>query len=413
MNNEILVEVKGVSKKFCKDLKRSLWYGLKDLTGDFLGIKVKREQLRKREFWAVRDVSFELKRGECLGLIGHNGAGKSTLLKILNGLIRPDEGEIRIRGRVGALIELGAGFNPVLTGRENIYVNGQVLGFSKKEIDSKLEEIIAFSEIGEFIDTPVQNYSSGMKVRLGFSVAAQLEPDVLLIDEVLAVGDIGFRVKCLNRISELLEKCAVIFVSHSMPQITRICTKGLLMGHGKMDVFSSDIGQVIESYYALFDSEKESVIGSGNASIEEFKVENYDRFENGAYVFSRSDMEIQADVSINQKIQSYAVHAIFIDAETKPVAMASSLTDNLIFQNAPGLQQVKLKIPLIFSDGTYSIHFTIVEILSGNRIGETLLSHRGLTKVIISRNTYPSSIPIQLPASWSISGLLKQKKNKI
>ena len=217
---EILVKAEGVSKKFCKDLKMSLWYGVKDLIAGLRGNKEKR-LLRPKEFWAVRDISFELRRGECLGLIGHNGAGKSTLLKILNGLINPDEGKVTIKGRVGALIELGAGFNPILSGRENIYNNGAVLGFSKKEIDEKIEQIIDFSEIREFIDMPVQNYSSGMKVRLGFAVAAQMEPDVLIIDEVLAVGDLGFVLKCFKKIDAILPNTAVIFVSHSMPMISR------------------------------------------------------------------------------------------------------------------------------------------------------------------------------------------------
>lgn len=201
--NEVLVKVEGLSKKFCKDLKTSLWYGVKDLYNSTLGMKTG-DSLRKDEFWAVKDISFELRRGECLGLIGHNGAGKSTLLKILNGLINPDEGKVTIKGRVGALIELGAGFNPILTGRENIYNNGAVLGFSKSEIDLKIEEIIDFAEIRDFIDMPVQNYSSGMKVRLGFAVAAQIKPDVLIIDEVLAVGDLGFVLKCFKTIDTIL-----------------------------------------------------------------------------------------------------------------------------------------------------------------------------------------------------------------
>ena len=177
--DDVLVKVEGLSKKFCIDLKTSLWYGVKDLVTGIRGNKHERE-LRPKEFWAVKDISFQLKRGECLGLIGHNGAGKSTLLKILNGLINPDAGKVTIRGRVGALIELGAGFNPILSGRENIYNNGAVLGFTKKEIDAKLQTIIDFSELEEFIDMPVQNYSSGMKVRLGFAVAAQMAGNGLL-----------------------------------------------------------------------------------------------------------------------------------------------------------------------------------------------------------------------------------------
>ena len=230
-DKEVLVKAEGLSKKFCKDLKTSLWYGLHDLYSNFKGNKEER-QLREKEFWAVKDINFELRRGECLGLVGHNGAGKSTLLKILNGLIKPDAGKVTIKGRVGALIELGAGFNPILTGRENIYNNGAILGFSRKEINEKLDEIIDFAEIREFIDMPVQNYSSGMRVRLGFAVAAQMQPDVLIIDEVLAVGDLGFILKCFKTIDNILPHTAIIFVSHNMPMVSRICDEIILMEHG-------------------------------------------------------------------------------------------------------------------------------------------------------------------------------------
>lgn len=246
---DVLVRVSGVSKKFCLSLKKSLFYGLKDMGNELLGRRHGGHGgLRPKEFWAVHDVSFELKRGECLGLIGRNGAGKTTLLKMLNGLIKPDAGRIEMRGRVGALIALGAGFNPILTGRENIYVNGSVLGLSKKEIDAKLDEIIDFAEIGEFIDTPVQNYSSGMAVRLGFSVASSINPDILLIDEVLAVGDISFVFKCLNRIAEILPRCAVIFVSHQMPFVARICSHIFVMERGQEIYSGENVARGIELY---------------------------------------------------------------------------------------------------------------------------------------------------------------------
>lgn len=235
MNDETLIKVEGVSKKFCRNLKKSLWYGIKDLGNEILGRRHGGNgALRLGEFWAVNDVSFELKRGECLGLIGRNGAGKTTLLRMLNGLIKPDSGRIEMRGRVGALIALGAGFNPILTGRENIYVNGSVLGLKKREIDRKIEEIIDFSEIKEFIDTPVQNYSSGMTVRLGFSIASSFTPDILILDEVLAVGDASFRAKCYRRIGECISSSAVIFVSHNMEQIARICNICCVLEKGEL-----------------------------------------------------------------------------------------------------------------------------------------------------------------------------------
>ena len=230
--NEVLVKVEGVSKKFCRSLKKSLWYGVKDMAAEVVGGKGNHEALRDGEFWAVNDVSFELRRGECLGLIGRNGAGKTTLLKLLNGLIKPDHGRIEMRGRVGALIALGAGFNPILTGRENIYVNGSVLGLTRQEIQGKIAEIIEFAEIGDFIDTPVQSYSSGMLVRLGFAVATAIEPDIVILDEVLAVGDASFRAKCFKRMGSVLRNCAILFVSHDSSQVSRVCTKALLLEHG-------------------------------------------------------------------------------------------------------------------------------------------------------------------------------------
>jgi lipopolysaccharide transport system ATP-binding protein len=247
---EVLVRVEGVGKKFCRDLKRSLWYGMKDIAAELLPGRRDLERhatLRPSEFWAVDDVSFELRRGECLGLIGRNGAGKTTLLKMLNGLIKPDKGKIEIRGRVGALIALGAGFNPILTGRENIYVNASVLGFGRQEIDDRLQEIIEFAELGDFIDTPVQSYSSGMAVRLGFSVAIHTEPDVLLLDEVLAVGDAAFRDKCYRRVNKLRKRAAIIFVSHNMEQIARISSRSLVLAKGQAS-FYGDVSGAVKTY---------------------------------------------------------------------------------------------------------------------------------------------------------------------
>jgi len=232
--SEILVKVENVSKKFCRSLKLSLWYGMQDLGKELLGRRHGGNgELRPNEFWAVKDVSFELRRGECLGLIGSNGAGKTTLLRMLNGLIKPDSGRIEMRGRVGAMIALGAGFNPILTGRENIYVNASILGLSNREINEKLERIIDFADIGEFIDAPVQSYSTGMAVRLGFAVASTLDPDIMILDEVLSVGDMKFQAKCFNVLSALRKKgTAFVLVSHNMFTMNKYSTKILYLKSG-------------------------------------------------------------------------------------------------------------------------------------------------------------------------------------
>lgn len=271
--SEILVKVENVSKKFCRSLKRSLWYGMKDLGKEILG---KRHggngELRPNEFWAVKDVSFELRRGECLGLVGSNGAGKTTLLRMLNGLIKPDNGRIEIRGQVGALIALGAGFNPILTGRENIYVNASILGLSNREINEKLDRIIDFADIGEFIDAPVQSYSSGMAVRLGFAVASVLDPDVLILDEVLSVGDMNFQAKCFNALSSLRKKgTAFILVSHYMPIIAQQSTSVLYLRSGYNE-FCGNPSEAISRYTA--DIAEKTLKENSNSifSREEFKT---------------------------------------------------------------------------------------------------------------------------------------------
>jgi ABC-type polysaccharide/polyol phosphate transport system ATPase subunit len=223
-------------------------YGSYDIMSDFIGIATKTDKLRQGEFWAVDEVSFELKKGDIFGIIGPNGSGKSTILKMLNGIYMPDKGKIEIRGRVGALIEIGAGFHPMLTGRENVYINGAILGMSKKEIDAKYDQIVAFSDIGDFIDAPVKHYSSGMYVRLGFSVAVHCEPDILLVDEVLAVGDAQFYNKCTNKINEIRSRgTTIVLVSHNMWLIQTMCERVLLLHQGKT-VKTGDAFSAIQDY---------------------------------------------------------------------------------------------------------------------------------------------------------------------
>jgi lipopolysaccharide transport system ATP-binding protein len=201
-----------------------------------LGINYSTDTLRKSEFWALKDINFELKRGETLGLIGVNGSGKSTFLRMLTGIFPPDKGRITINGSIGSLIAVGAGFHPHMSGRENIYLNGTILGMSNSDIKQKFDEIVDFSEIEDFLDAPVSTYSSGMRVRLGFAIAVHREPDILLVDEVLSVGDLGFRNKSLRKMSEYKEKAnAIIFVSHDLEQVRVLCDKTVILNKGELD----------------------------------------------------------------------------------------------------------------------------------------------------------------------------------
>jgi len=250
--NQAVLKVEHVAKKYCRSLKRSLWYGVADLLGEITAQDGSQgRQLRADEFLALDDVSFELERGQCLGLLGANGAGKSTLLKMLNGIIRPDAGRIAIHGRIRALIELGTGFSPILTGRENVYVNGAILGFCKKEIDALFDAIVAFAGLESFIDTPVQSYSTGMRVRLAMAVAAHMQAEFLLVDEVLAVGDIAFRMKCFQHFLDLKSAGkTIVVVSHNTIDISRVCDRVIVLDAGRK-IYDGAVANGIATYEEL------------------------------------------------------------------------------------------------------------------------------------------------------------------
>lgn len=255
MDADVLVEASGVSKKFCRDLRRALRYGLQEVLDELFLRRRRDPSLREDEFWAIDQASFQVRRGESLGIVGHNGAGKSTLLKLLIGRLK------LTRGRIVALTELGLGFDPVLSGRENAYINAAVLGLSRREAARIMDDIIDFSGLGEFMDAPVQTYSSGMRARLGFSVAAHLEPDIMLVDEVLRVGDMVFKHKCVRRIKTYLDNGgSLILVSHDPYLVQSLCDRCLVIDRGRL-VFEGPSVEGISFYCKLgHDMEHEEAV---------------------------------------------------------------------------------------------------------------------------------------------------------
>ena len=264
------------------------------------------------EFWALKDVSFEVQPGEIVGIIGRNGAGKSTLLKILSRIVEPTEGEIRLRGRVASLLEVGTGFHPELTGRENIYLNGSILGMKKREIDRKFDEIVDFAEVERFLDTPVKRYSSGMYVRLAFAVAAHLDPEILIVDEVLAVGDAEFQKKCLGKMKEVSTGTGrtVLFVSHNMPAISSLCSKACIFKSGRVAYFGS-VDSTIDIYHAAsFTHISNSVQESSIAKILAMRFSGRD--QSPLRTFQSSVLELEME--LKRSLSDIGIHIMIHDS---------------------------------------------------------------------------------------------------
>lgn len=394
--SDIVIRAEGLSKKFCKTIKHTMLYGGIDITKSFLGLMPSAGNLREGEFWALEDINFELKRGECLGLIGPNGAGKSTLLKILNGIMAPDRGCVEIKGRSGALIEVGAGFHPMLTGRENIYVNGSILGLSRAEIDAKFDEIVDFSGVEDFIDSPVKHYSSGMFVRLGFAIAAQTEPDILLIDEILAVGDAGFRAKCYNFVSRINQNAAVVFVSHTMQSVTRICSKVMVIDSGRK-AFEGETSRGIKKYFSMFPSQHSIKTGSGRADIISLKIKDLDgklltRVEyNHPVVF-----EIKC--SVVKEIKHPVIFLGFHDREMRCVAEISSRNNNVLINNAGNQMTARIQVE------NFNLNpddYTISCCIYCERMQEHCAWHYSAWDLKVTGDFYGMN-PVQFFAQWQV-----------
>jgi lipopolysaccharide transport system ATP-binding protein len=351
---EFPLEVDHVSKKFRKG---EIHDSLRDLVPAFahrlLG-RVRAEPLGRKEFWALEDVSFSVKRGEAFGIIGSNGAGKSTILKLLSNIMKPTEGGIHVRGMLSALIEVGAGFHPDLTGRDNVFLNGTILGMKKEQIRKKFDAIVEFSGLGDFIDTPVKRYSSGMYARLGFAVAAHVDPDILLVDEVLSVGDYAFQNKCLKKMKSILKDgVTVVFVSHNLRAVTEMCDRCILLDHGRI-VREGNARDVVDAYLnPIVDLEGPET--TKDLSITKAYFHNGDgqvlRFSSGEKVYFEIDVSSKAD------FERISVSMIVLDADRNRIFDTS--TERLSHQSFPlkagQTKHVTFELNLHLAPGTYSI----------------------------------------------------------
>jgi len=401
-NNDIMVTVEHVSKKFCRYLQPSMWYGIQDIARNMLGMGTRPEKLRKHEFWAVDDISLTLRRGETLGIIGPNGSGKSTMLKMLSGIYMPDRGRIEVRGRVGGIIELAAGFHPMLTGRENIYVNAAILGMSRDEIARKFDDIVAFANIGDFLDTPVKYYSSGMFVRLGFAVATAREPDILLVDEVLAVGDVGFRAKCYNRITEMSKNCAVIIVSHSMDNIARMCSKCVVLHQGH-NVFQGAAEEAIQHYFSLFADEKSGIqapVGSGEASIERFELYGATSDKKTTFQYGEP-LTISFDTKVAPRHDTFLISLTIVNQERQLVAQCHSGYNDAVLKNNGLPMNIRLSIPqLLLNPGKYAINIIVFD----NTNREYLAWYLSIKELTVTGD-FVGGAAVQLIGEWDIRAL--------
>jgi lipopolysaccharide transport system ATP-binding protein len=333
--------------------------------------KSKTQNLKSEEFWALKDVSFEVKQGDRVGIIGRNGAGKSTLLKILSRITEPTTGRVQIKGRVASLLEVGTGFHPELTGRENIFLNGAILGMGKQEIRRKFDEIVAFAEVERFLDTPVKRYSSGMYVRLAFAVAAHLEPEILVVDEVLAVGDAQFQKKCLGKMEDVAEKegRTVLFVSHQMAAIENLCSRTVLLKSGQL-VFDADTKTTLSHYLQDLETISRNTdianlrrSGSGTIVLTDFSIEDSSGNPLTAaasgedlvlvFTYEVKQSSIPKNVSLGFSIHDMMGHTISI---------LYSDYQGIVFNPAGNAGQIKVLISNFpFSKGKYYVGVRILD----------------------------------------------------
>ena len=407
--SETVIQVENLSKQYrlgqigtgsiAHDINR-WWYRVKGKEDPYLKIGEENDRTSKGSsdyVWALRDINFDIKHGEVWGIIGRNGAGKSTLLKILSRTTGPTTGTIKLKGRVASLLEVGTGFHPELTGRDNIFLNGAILGMRKKEIVNKFDEIVEFSGVERYIDTPVKRYSSGMYVRLAFAVAAHLESEILIVDEVLAVGDSEFQKKCLGKLGEVSsgQGRTVLFVSHNMNSIKQLCSRGLVLSKGSV-MFEGNIQDSIDAYLSSNDRKDNSALGSTykkdklkNSALEVTEASVVDRLEKERGEFdANEDIFIRLTIAKNEHIPKAYGYFVIKDA-SEEVYIESDTFDhapNIIEELEIGIHVLSLMIPSrVLAVGKYIVYFNFTSQFSLN--GATLDSPKDILSFSVTDET--------------------------
>lgn len=398
------IEVNGVWKKFKKG---ETFDSLRDLVPAMarrLFSPERRRELQKKEFWALQDVSFCVRPGEALGIIGPNGSGKSTILKLLSRILRPDRGSVTVTGRLGALIELGAGFHPDLTGRENIYLNGTILGMKKAEIDRKFDEIVAFSGLAAFLDMPVKRYSSGMHARLGFSVAVHVEPEVLVVDEVLSVGDYHFQEQCFQKMQQFVRQgTTLVFVSHNLTAISTLCTKALVLKSG-IPVFHGDVSGAIQKYHSFYEEDfKSRTLEIVNARLKGGSGTDENVIEPGSRVVFEIDVRALTDIrDAHPGIQLLTPdgQCLFVTASSRLTAAKLNL--------APGQRStIVFSFDMNVQGGVFLLGFTLSPEIETP--GEWLYYNPRLKRVVVTEDRRSAGV---LHMNPSLDMVIRQREEE-
>ncbi len=372
--SDAAIRIEGLGKRYRLG-RREKYRALRDTITDVLSAPARMFRRRGDNpgageaeiLWALRNVSFEVRRGDIMGVVGRNGAGKSTLLKILSRITEPTEGRAEINGRVGSLLEVGTGFHPELTGRENIFLNGAILGMRRAEIVRKFDEIVAFAEVEKFIDTPVKRYSSGMYVRLAFAVAAHLEPEIMLVDEVLAVGDAAFQKKCLGKMGDVArEGRTVLFVSHNMAAVENLCTRGVLLNHGGVEFIGSQTETIARYLTGLSDAsislrERTNRRGDGRVRITEIELRDSISGNPIESALCGQDVELVFHFEGTENLRGAIVSALFSTPMDVPVFLHHNRLTKEEFGALPSRGSFVLRIPdLPLPPSTYRIGISVI-----------------------------------------------------